>query len=135
VLPIICIYIGGVLTILMAFFHTRFYKMFDWEADFEKLSPVNSRILYSIHIALLLLFFIIGIFSLIYAKELSQSIGLSAGLNCLLSVFWLWRFIWQFVYFKIEKGQKLPFISILLSVIFALLCISYFVPLVYRFLL
>lgn len=134
-LPIICIYVGGALTILMAFFHTRFYQMFNWEADFKKISLINSRILYSIHIALLLLFFIIGSFSLIYANELSQSIGLSAGLNCLLSLFWLWRFIWQFVYFKREKGQKLPLISILLSIIFALLCVSYFVPLAYRFLL
>ena len=134
-LPIICIYVGGILTILMAIFHTRFYKMFNWKSEFENLSLVNSRILYSIHIALLLLFFIIGILTIIHAKELSQSIGLSAGLNTLLFIFWLWRFIWQFAYFKREKGQKIPPISLLLSVIFALLCISYFVPLAYRFLL
>ena len=133
-LPILSIYLGGILTLLIALFHTRFYKVFNWKSDFEKLSPLNTRILYSIHIALLLLFFLLGIFSLIYAKELSLSIGVSAGINFLLALFWLWRFIWQIVYFKREQGQKIPFISLLLSVVFALLCISYSVPLIYGFL-
>lgn len=134
-LPIICIYVGGALTIFMALFHTGFYKKFNWNSEFRKLSLVNSRILYSIHIALLLLFFIIGILSITYAKELSQSAGISAGLNTLLFVFWLWRFIWQFVCFKRAKGQKIPPLSLILSVIFALLAVSYLIPLVYRFLL
>ena len=59
---------------------------------------------------------------------------ISSGVNCLLSVFWLWRFIWQLVYFRVEKGQKLPAISILLSVIFILLFVSYFIPFLFRFL-
>lgn len=73
--PIISIYIGGVLTLLMALFHTKFYKMFKWKADFKDLSLANPRILYTIHLALLLLFFIIAIVSIAYAKELSQNIG------------------------------------------------------------
>ena len=133
-LPIISIYVSGTLTILMALIHTRYYKMFNWKSEFEKISPVNSRIFYTIHIALLILFFLIGILLIAYAKELSNSIGLSAGLNTLLFIFWLWRFIWQFTYFKRKKGQKLPLIVVLLSTIFALLCISHFIPLLYRFL-
>jgi hypothetical protein len=133
-IPLICIYVGGVLSLLMAFFHTRFYKMFNWKTEFEKLSLANSRILYTIHIALLLIFIVIGVISIIYAKELSHSIGLSVGLNFLLSIFWLWRFIWQLTYFRVEKGQKSPPISILLSVIFILLFVSYFIPFLYRFL-
>lgn len=134
-LPIISIYTGGALTILIALFHTRFYKLFSWRTDFEKISVTNSRIFYSIHMALLLLFFIIGIFSITYAKELSRSTGISAGFNCSLSIFWFWRFIWQLIYFKRKKGQKIHIVSLLLSFIFALLCISYFIPLIYRFLI
>lgn len=134
-IPLLGIYAGGALTILMALFHTRFYKLFNWSADFEKISIINSRIFYSVHIALLLLFFIIGIFSIIYAKELALSTGLSAGINFSLSIFWLWRFIWQLIYFRREQGQKTPSISILLSVIFGLLCVSYLVPFIYPFLI
>jgi hypothetical protein len=107
--------------------------MFNWTEEFEKITLANSRILYTIHIALLLVFIAIGVISIIYAKDLSQSIGLAAGLNCVLSIFWLWRLIWQIIYFKVEKGQSLPSISIFLSVIFLLLFASYFIPFVYRF--
>jgi len=131
---LISVYIGGVLTILMAFLHTRYYKMFNWKTDFEKVSIASARIIYTLHIALLLLFFIIGLISILYANELSQSNGLANGLNILLTLFWIWRFIWQFSYFKREKTQKLPFIVILLSTLFVLLIISYLIPVVYRFL-
>ena len=132
-IPVVSIYVGGVLTLLMAVFHTRFYRLFHWKADFEKITIVNARIIYTVHLALLFLFFIIGIISLIYAKELSQSFGLAAGLNLLFSIFWLWRLIWQFAYFRSAKGQKASPIGILLIIVFTLLFVSYLIPLSYRF--
>jgi hypothetical protein len=54
----ICIVLGGVLSFLMACFHTRFYRMFRWDRDFEKVTLLNHKVLYSIHITLLLLFFL-----------------------------------------------------------------------------
>lgn len=48
----ICIITGGILSLLMVMFHTRFYKLFDWKKDFEKISIKNQKIFYTIHLAL-----------------------------------------------------------------------------------
>ncbi|OGJ87976.1 MAG: hypothetical protein A2268_08590 [Candidatus Raymondbacteria bacterium RifOxyA12_full_50_37] len=132
--PLTSIYIGGMLTLLMALFHTRFYTMFDWKTEFEKMTIKNVRIMFTVHRALLLLFFVIGAITILYAKELSQSAGLAFGMNSLLSAFWLWRFIWQCTYFKRNEGQKLPPIAIVLTIVFALLFLSYLIPAGYRLL-
>ena len=134
-IPVVSIYVGGVLTLLMAVFHTRFYRLFHWKADFEKITIVNARIIYTVHLALLFLFFIIVVKILPspMPKELSQSFGLAAGLNLLFSIFWLWRLIWQLAYFRSAKGQKASPIGILLIIVFALLFVSYLIPLSYRF--
>jgi len=134
-IPLISIYIGGTLTLLIAILHTRYYKMFNWKTDFEKITIVNAKIIYTIHLALLLLFFLIGIISILYAKELSMSVGLANGLNILFSAFWIWRLIWQFAYFKKKKRQKRSPIVVFLNTVFLLLIVSYSVPVVYPFLL
>jgi hypothetical protein len=133
-IPLVSIYIGGALTLIMAIFHTRFYRMFNWKTDFDKVTVLNKRIIYTVHLALLLLFFMLGIISIVNARELAQSIGLALGLNLLFSVFWLWRLIWQLAYFKREKRQKIPLIGIILILVFALLFITYLIPVMYRFL-
>ncbi len=132
-IPLVCIYTGGALTLLIAVLHTRYYKLFNWNTDFEKITIINARIFYTIHLALLLLFFMLGIISIINANELSQSIGLSFGLNLLFSIFWLWRLIWQFAYFKRRKWQKISPIEIFLIIVFALLFVTYLIPVIYRF--
>ena len=127
-ISLVSIYAGGILTLMIAVFHTRFYKMFNWQDTFGKINARDSRVLYTIHLALLLLFFVVGALSLIYAGELSRSAGLAFGLNVLLSAFWIWRMVWQFIYFKSAKGKKKPVISIVLIVAFFLLAISYLIP-------
>ena len=131
--PLVSIYLGGALTLLVAILHTRFYKMFNWKGDFEQITITHARIFYTIHLALVLLFFMIAAISIIYAKELSQSVGLAFGFNLLYSFFWMWRLIWQFVYFKREKAQKIPPIGMFLSIIFMLLTISYLIPVIFKF--
>ena len=130
-LSLISIYIGGILTLLMAVFHTKFYTIFDWQTDLAKISVMNARIIYTVHFALLLLFFMIGIISIIYAVELSRGTGLSKGLNLILTIFWLWRLIWEFTYFKRKKGQSLPPRVIVLIFVFILLFLSYLIPVIY----
>lgn len=123
---LISIYTGGVLTILMATFHVQFPKLFKWKVDYRKVSELNKKISFTIHLALLLIFYLIGLLSLIYAKELSESNGISFGLNLIISAFWLWRLCWQIFYFK---GKLMHFALI---VVFSLLFIAYLIPVVLK---
>jgi membrane protein YdbS with pleckstrin-like domain len=132
--PLVSIYVGGILTLLMAVFHTRFYGMFNWANAFGKVGVRDARVLYTVHLALLLLFFAIGAISIVYAGELGPSVGLAFGLNVLLCAFWTWRLVWQFTYFKSAKGRKRPVISVVLIIAFFLLATAYLIPPVWRFL-
>ncbi|MCK4662216.1 MAG: hypothetical protein KAT68_05085 [Bacteroidales bacterium] len=123
-ISLISIYAGGILTLLMAIFHTRFYKLFKWKAEYSHVTEINKKIFYTIHLALLLVFFIFGFLSLIYAQELSKSTGISFGINLMISIFWFWRTIWQLLYFK---GKIMHYVLI---IIFSLLCMSYLIPVI-----
>jgi hypothetical protein len=114
---------GGVLSLFMAIFHSRLYKMFEWKYELVKLQVRNRRILYSIHIALTLLFFIFALLSLIYFKEMAGCSGMAFGITLLYALFWLWRTIWQVYYFKART--TLHYIMLL---IFSLMFISYSIP-------
>jgi hypothetical protein len=125
-ISLISIYAGGILTIFMAIFHTRFYRLFRWKEEYEKLSAVNRKIFYTIHIFLLLIFLVIGILSLIYTKELSKCLGISLGFNLFISLFWLTRTVWQIIYFK---GKAMHY---MLIIYFFLLFVSYLIPVVIK---
>ena len=131
----ICIVSGGILSLLMVIFHSRFYKLFDWGKEFKNMSLKNQRIFYTIHIALLLLFLAFSVLSFVYIDELSQATGLTLGVICAYSLFWLWRTIWQIVYFRLPKDsdvQKMPPIHYVMIAVFALLFIVYLIPIVMR---
>ena len=123
---LLSIYLGAILTIMMATFHVRFPKLFKWKADFRNVSELNKKVSHTIHLALLLMFYFIGLLSLIYAKELSECNGIALGLNLMFSIFWLWRAGWQIYYFK---GKVMHYVLI---AIFSLLFISYLIPIVLK---
>ena len=102
-MTLISIYIGGVLTLIMAVVHTRFYKFFRWKAEFRNVSEVNQKIFFTIHLALLLLFFVLGTITLVYAEFLSECREIAIGFNLGLALFWFWRALWQVFYFKSRK--------------------------------
>jgi hypothetical protein len=121
----------------MAVFHTRFYKLFQWKEEFAKITPRNQRIFYTIHIALLLLFLVFALLSFIYTDELSKAEGLALGITSGYSLFWLWRAIWQIVYFRPSTSttadpriRKSLFLHHLLTIIFLLLFIAYLIPVI-----
>ena len=128
-ISLISIYAGGILTLFMAVFHTRFYVIFKWKEEFEKISSLNQRVFYTIHLFLTLIFIFIGILSLVYAKELSQCTGIAFGFNILIAIFWLIRTIWQVFYFK---GGKLMHYALIIY--FFLLYVSYSIPVVMKML-
>lgn len=124
---LLSIYAGGILTLIMAIFHTLFVKLFKWKAEYNIISNINRKIFHTIHLALLLLFFLIGALTLIYARELSECKGIALGLNVIFVLFWIWRTVWQVYYFK---GKTMHYVLIFL---FALLCISYLIPIILTF--
>ncbi|MCE5270588.1 hypothetical protein LLH00_04820 [bacterium] len=130
----VSIYLGGVLTLLLAVFHTRFHRVFGWAEDFGGISVANRRIVYTIHVALYLLLFMLGGLSLVYARELAAAEGLALGFDLLCAVFWAWRFVWQLAYFKPPAGRKRPPLALAMTVAFLLLTVCYALPVLCRFL-
>jgi hypothetical protein len=120
--------IGSILTVLMVIFHYFFPKLFKWEKDFQRITGTNKRIFFTINVALFLLFSIIAIISIIHIDEIIQCKGISLTFLLLISIFWLWRTIWQVIYFKPEKGNKLIIMHTILIIIFFLLSLSYIMP-------
>jgi hypothetical protein len=134
----ISVIIGGIFSFIMVIFHIQFYKLFDWKEDFGKISGKNQRIFYTIHIALYLFFIIFTLISLIFLDEMSQCHGLAFGIMISYALFWLWRTVWQLIYFKPKKtgkdnrAPKLLVFHYLLIVIFLILFITYSIPVVIK---
>ena len=130
------IVLGGVLSLVIFVFHTFFYRFFAWQKDFEKISPVNRRVLYTIHVALYLFLALLGTVSIVYAGELSRAEGLSGGLTIGLSLFWLWRAVWQIAYFTpllktADRSRRV--VHYILTTMFVVLFIVYLLPMAAKF--
>ena len=132
-----CVFTGGLLTILMGMFHTRFYKLFLWHDEFTRISERSQNIVYTIHLALLLMFFGFGAFTLFYYRLLAEAQGISLGILIVLTLFWLWRAVWQVSYFKPSKNRRLRKFLIMhyvLVVWFILLFTAYLIPVMIKLL-
>ena len=117
-------------------FHIRFYRFFGWQKDLEKVSPVNRRVLYTVHVALYLFLVLLGTVSIVYAEELSRAEGLAGGLTFCLSLFWLWRAVWQVAYFTpllktADRSRR--FVHYILTTMFVVLFIVYLLPMAAKF--
>ena len=121
---------GGILTLLMFVFHLSFPKIFLWQRAFQKVKEPNSKIFFTIHIALYALFIGLAYLSLRYSSELAEAEGLAQGLLLVLALFWFWRASWQIFYFKPPAGK--PVFHIILVVWFGLLSICYTWPLLFQ---
>lgn len=126
------IYCGGIMTLLMAVYHTRFSKLFKWEDEFRRIRELNADIFYTIHLALLLLFSFFSLLTFIFAKELALPAGIALGIDIMFSVFWIWRAAWQIYYFRPAKKSRYIIIHYFLTVYFSLLAVSYLLPVILK---
>jgi len=129
----ICIIIGGILTLLLAIFHSRFYALFNWKDEFKNVSKPNQRIFFTINMALVILFSLFSIFTFVYSTELAQPHAIGIGILIIFSIFWGWRTIWQIFYFRIPKEinflDKRLFMHYIMIFVYSILTLCYCIPL------
>ena len=122
---------GGILSLFVAAGHSAFYRLFNWRTDFGRMTILNRKVLYTLHIFLTLLFFSFGIISLAYAKELSSGRGLGHGISLAYGLFWLVRLLWQIIYFRpsaVPHDRKLLLFHCFLIAVFIVLSACYLFP-------
>lgn len=96
----ISIVTGGLLSLAVSIGHASFHRLFGWGEDLGRLTPANRTVLYTIHVALYLLFLPFALVSLRYPEELARPGGVGGTLALSYAAFWAWRLAWQGVYFR-----------------------------------
>jgi len=133
----IAIKIGGVLSAILGIGHCLFYRGFGWHEDFEKTRLLTAKVLYTIHVFLIPMFFFFAYASLFYTKELAGGTSLGIAMTAFYSVFWLFRVLWQIVYFRpsrTKEFEKLRLLHYSFIIYFIFLWTAYTFPLLSRFL-
>lgn len=128
----IAIKIGGLLSVMLGIGHCFFYRSFGWKKDFEKIRLVTSKVLYTIHLFLIPIFFFFGYVSWAHTKELAGGTSLGIALTSFYSIFWFIRLLWQIIYFrppKIVGLDKLLPLHYLLIFYFIITWAAYTLPL------
>ncbi len=134
---VLAIKIGGTLSILLGIGHCYFYRGFRWGKDLQKISVLNAKVLYTIHIFLIPLFLLFGYLSWVYPNELAGGSSLGITLTLFYSLFWLARGSWQVVYFnpsKLNGVGRLVHLHYFLVIYFFSMWIAYTVPIISHFL-
>lgn len=126
----VAIYIIGILTIFVGLYHLRLYKIRNWKEKLKDVDLYNQRVVYTINLALAIMFLGVGILSFIYTKELSKCSGLAFGFNLSLCCFWLWRVIWGKIYLKSVSAQRTTFFDVVKNSVGPILIISYLIPII-----
>lgn len=123
---------GGILSTVVGVGHCFFDRIFGWKEDFENTRLLTARVLYTIHIFLIPLFFLFAYLSFVHTKELAGATPLGTTLAVFYSLFWFVRGLWQVIYFRpsrISGLEKLLSLHYILIISFVLLCAAYSLPL------
>jgi hypothetical protein len=114
--------IGGLHSTAFAAFHLAFWRLFGWREELHRISQVNSGILQVLNLCLTLLLLGLGALVVLDRSEIVSS-RVGQHLLVLLSVFWTFRLIVQFVFFRMNHWA-----SWVLSLLFLVGALIYAVP-------
>jgi hypothetical protein len=126
---------GGILMLVVGIAHVFFYRIFDWRDAFARVRVLDAKVFYTLHVALMLLGLVLAYVSLRYPDELGRGAGLGGTLAALLAAFWLWRLVWQLVYFRprrLQIGRRWVLFHYGWIVLFLMLTVAYSGPLAAR---
>ncbi len=99
-----------------------------WGAEMNGLSPLSHKLINTILVALFLLGVALGLMTFVIAWDNLHSDGPQVWFLFFCFLFWLWRTIWQILYFPIRKLKPGPWLSSLhmaLIVIFVINTAAY----------
>ncbi len=128
---------GGILMLIVGIAHLLFYRIFDWRQVFAKVRVLDAKVFYTLHVALMLLGLVLAYVSLRHSDELSRGAGLAGTITALLAAFWLWRLVWQVVYFRprrLQVGRRWMTFHYGWIALFAMLTVAYSLPIAARLL-
>jgi hypothetical protein len=127
-----CLQVAGALSVCIGLGHTAFHRIFGWDREFAKISALNRRVLTTVHMATTLFLLLIGFLTFHYAGLLAQPAEAAAVICIVLTMFWLWRLLWQVFYFRpsrLKPQRALLALHYLLVIVFSLLTAGYGAPL------
>jgi hypothetical protein len=131
------IVVGGTLMLIVGIAHVFFYRLFAWRQVFARVRVLDAKVFYTLHVALMLLGLVLAYVSLRHSDELGRGAGLAGTLTALLAAFWLWRLVWQVVYFRprrLQLGRRWAMFHYGWIVLFGMLTIAYSLPIAARLL-
>jgi len=97
----ILLIIGAIYHFAFAYYHTTFWKQFDWNTKLKKSGQINNAITRVMNLCLIYIFVIIGVMSLLFANDLLM-MRLGKFILAAISGFWFIRSVEQIIYFKLE---------------------------------
>lgn len=127
---------AGLSSLLLGIFHipliwgTVFPR---WNTEINGTSLLSRKLINTVLVALGLTLAFLGSATLFLIKDTPENNTIRVWFLFSCSLFWLWRTIWQILYFpyrKLNPGPKLLFLHIGMIVIFVVNTLAYLVPIV-----
>ena len=145
------LYIGGVFNLVFALFDLIWPKLFNWKESLTSLDDIQRVLLPLLNKLLIVIFFAFTYISFFHASDLIDT-NLGTTLLIFIIIFWTVRLIEQIYYFGFTKWNEfnvsvssyVPFFpynrmsnkafSYYFCVIFFIIIMLYFIPLIYKIL-